>query len=148
LTTTNRNPLRFSGRPPLLPDRVRKIDAGGFAFIPNRFLRDGFFVSLSPMERSLYLLLVLAGDRQGVSFYHYDRLSSILELVIDDYIRARNALLDKDLIATDGTRIQVLSLPERPVLPPSRPLKSAEDLDQSDPATVRSLILDALHRDP
>ena len=113
---------RQSSRAPIQPNRVRRIDRQGFAFIPNRFLRDGFFVSLTRDELALYLLLVLAGNRDGVSFYHYDTLCSILELPAERYLDARNALIGKDLIAYDGTRFQVLSLPVRTVPRPSAPL--------------------------
>jgi hypothetical protein len=131
-------------RDPIVPSRVRRIDGQGFAFIPNRFLRDGFLVSLTRDELALYLLLVLAGDRNGMSFYHYDSLCSLLELPIERYLDARNALIAKDLIAYDGTRFQVLSLPLRPVLPASPPLRTAEDFEEHDPATIRRLLRDAL----
>ena len=39
-------------------DRVRKID-GGFSYIPQRFMTDGFLESLSQKELLLYLFLVL-----------------------------------------------------------------------------------------
>jgi hypothetical protein len=105
-------PAGFHRAPPR-PDRIRQIGRG-FAFVPNRFLHDGFFASLSHAERSLYLFLVLAGDRNGVSFYPYDRICSTLHLTPDDYVRTRDSLIDKDLIAFDGTRFQVLSLPAAP----------------------------------
>jgi hypothetical protein len=60
---------RSLSRAPIVPDRVRCIGGQGFSFISNRFLRDGFFVSLTRDELALYLLLVLVGDRQGVSYY-------------------------------------------------------------------------------
>jgi hypothetical protein len=101
-------------RTPLRPDRVRVID-GGFTFVPHRFLHDGFFAALTPREAELYFLLLLAGDRQGVSFYHYDRLCSLLQADLDTYLQARTGLLAKDLLAFDGARFQVLSLPERPI---------------------------------
>ncbi|MCC6647679.1 MAG: hypothetical protein IT374_19180 [Polyangiaceae bacterium] len=101
------------GRPPILPDRVRRID-GSFAFLPHRLLRDGFLTSLSPDERGLYLFLVLAADRTGISFYSYDKICALLEIDPDAYLHARNGLLAKDLIAFDGTRFQVLSLPAVP----------------------------------
>ena len=50
----------------LCPERVRKIE-GSFAFIEHRFLRDGFWVSLSHDELLLYVLLVMAADRAGLS---------------------------------------------------------------------------------
>lgn len=117
---------RVIGREPIRPERVRSIDREGFAFVPNRFLREGFFASLSADELRLYLLLVLAGDRRGLSFYHYDSICSLLEVTVDDYIGARNGLIDKDLIAYDGTRFQVLSLP--PVVKP----RSAHVVDPHD----------------
>jgi hypothetical protein len=96
------------------PHRVRRIE-GGFSFIPHRFLTDGFLASLSQREILLYLFLVLVSDRFGLSFYSYDAICSLLQLSLDQYIEARDGLLEKDLIAFDGTLFQVLELPERPV---------------------------------
>ena len=132
-------------RTPPRPDRIRRIH-GGFAFVPNRFLHEGFFASLDHPERSLYLFLVLAGDRDGVSFYAYDRICSVLEMTLDDYLLVRNSLIDKDLIAFDGTRFQVLALPPHPVVHAQPPLVSPDDRDDRDPATIRQLIRDSLDR--
>jgi hypothetical protein len=106
---------RTISRAPIVPERVRAIGCDGFAFVPNRFLRDGFFAELSSGERGLYFLLVLAGDRRGMSYYHYDTICSLLTMPLEDYVAARDALIAKDLIAFDGTRFQVLTLPARPV---------------------------------
>jgi hypothetical protein len=100
----------------LRPDRIRQIK-GGFSFIPHRFLSQGFLSALQQKEILLYLFLVLAADRNGLSFYSYDAICTLLGLDLDQYINARNALVDKDLIAFDGTIFQVLDLPENPVLP-------------------------------
>jgi hypothetical protein len=94
----------------LNPKRVRKIN-GGFSFIPHRFLTDGFLASLNPHELLLYFLLVLAGDRNGVSFYSYDRICTLLALNLDEYMATRDSLIKKDLVAFDGTLFQVLDLP-------------------------------------
>jgi hypothetical protein len=57
--------------------RIRRIQ-GGFSFIPHRFLTDGFLTSLSQTGVLLYLFLVLASDRYGLSFYTYaDRWENI-----------------------------------------------------------------------
>ena len=130
-------------RAPIVPDRVRRID-GGFAFVPNRFLHDGFFAQLTHVERSLYCFLVLAADRDGISFYAYDRICATLGVTLDDYLVARNALVDMDLVAFDGTRFQVLSLPPRPCLRPRPPLRTEDDLERDDPATICQIIRDAL----
>jgi hypothetical protein len=97
----------------LNPQRVRRID-GGFSFIPHRFLTDGFLASLNQEEVLLYLFLVLASDRHGLSFYAYDAICSLLQLTVDEYIEARDALIEKDLIAFNGTLFQVLDLPRAP----------------------------------
>jgi len=91
-------------------DRVRRID-GGFAFIPHRFLTGGFVSDLTPDQLLLYFFLVLAADRFGLSFYSYDKICSLLEMSLDQYVDARCALIKKNLIAFDGTVFQVLALP-------------------------------------
>ena len=127
-------------RAPILPQRLRSIGSHSFAFLPHRFLREGFFASLAPDQLRLYVLLVLAADRHGLSFYHYDSLCSLLEIPLETYIQARNALIDKDLIAFDGTRFQVLSLPDKPRFENPAPLITADDRNERDPATIRSII--------
>ena len=93
--------------------RVRRID-GGFSFIPHRFLTDGFVSALHPPEMLLYFFLVLASDRNGLSFYSYDAICTLLEMHLDQYIAARDAHIKKDLIVFDGTLFQVLQLPAVP----------------------------------
>jgi len=97
----------------LNPHRVRRID-GGFSFIPHRFLADGFLASLDQGELLLYLFLVLVSDRHGLSFYSYDSICSLLQMNLGQYIEARDGLMEKDLIAFDGTIFQVLDLPSKP----------------------------------
>ena len=122
----------------LCPERVRKI-TGSFAFIEHRFLRDGFLASLGRHEVLLYAFLVLAADRYGISFYGYDRICSVLGFTVEDYIEARNQLIEKDLLAFDGTQFQLLSLPEKPVLNQAALLKTADDMERSDPATLHQI---------
>ena len=97
----------------LVPERVRNIQ-GSFAFIEHRFLRDGFWINLNHHERLLYVLLVLAADRHGLSYYSYDKLCKLAGFSVEDYVAARNALINRNLFAFDGTLFQVLDLPERP----------------------------------
>ena len=101
------------------PERVRHIK-GGFSYIPHRFITDGFLTSLTQKEFLLYLFLVLVSDRYGISFYSYDAICSFLELSVDEYIKARDGLISKDLIAVDGTLFQVLDLPKRPKQCPAK----------------------------
>jgi len=116
------------------PNRLRRID-GGFSFIPHRFIADGFLTTLTQKELLLYLFLVMVSDRHGLSFYSYDAICSFLQFTLDKYLEARSRLIEKDLIAFDGTIFQVLDLPPKP-------LKVSET--KEDPATVRQLVMQSL----
>ena len=98
----------------LNPERIRHID-GGFSFIPHRFLLDGFLASLNQKELLLYLFLIIASDRNGLSYYSYDSICTLLQFTLDEHIASRDGLFEKDLIAFDGSLFQVLSLPAKPV---------------------------------
>ncbi len=110
----------------LVPQRARTIQ-GSFAAIEHRFLRDGFLQNLTHHEMVLYLFLSLAADRNGISIYSYDRICTILDLRVDDYIQARDALIERDLLAFDGHRFQLLSLPVKPVSGPKKLLPKLSD---------------------
>jgi len=124
---------------PLYPQRIRKITSS-FAFIEHRFLRDGFWSTLDQHQLLLYVFLIIVADRNGLSYYSYDKICTLLKVAVDDYIVARNALIEKDLIGFDGNLFQVLSLPDQPVDPTRAPLKSKKDMQTHDPATIHQLI--------
>ena len=108
----------------LIANRIRRID-GGFSFIPHRFLTNGFLKALSQQELLLYIFLVMAADRYGLSFYSDERICSCLHMTLEQYSAARDALIEKDLIAFDGTLFQVLDLPATPPKPSSlQPLEN------------------------
>ena len=67
----------------LRPDRVRKI-TGSFSFVEHRFLHGGFFESLDKGELQLYFFLILVGNRVGVSWYSYDRICTMLRVILDE----------------------------------------------------------------
>ena len=122
----------------LAADRIRQID-GGFSFIPHRFLTDGFLKTLSQQELLLYVFLILAADRYGLSFYSYDRICSLLHMTLEQYTAARDGLIEKDLIAFDGTLYQVLSLP---AIAAHRPMNTAgrQRTDCQTPAAIGPII--------
>ena len=123
----------------LRAERIRRIESG-FSFIPHRFLTDGFLSSLDQKELLFYFFLVLVSDRQGLSFYSYDAICSLLQLSVDDYIGARDALIEKDLIAFDGKIFQVLDLPAKPPTLTRREVRPHQ-------REVRRLIRQALQRE-
>jgi hypothetical protein len=124
---------------PLCPDRRRTI-TGSFAFLEHRFLRDGFWSSLSQHECLLYVFLVVVADRNGLSYYSYDKICTLLRFTLEDYLVARHGLIEKDLIAFDGHLFQVLSLPAIPVRGSTGALHTPEHMQHGDPATIRQII--------
>jgi hypothetical protein len=131
---------------PLGSERVRKIP-GSFAFLEPRFVRDGFWTSLTHHELLLYIFLVLVADRNGLSYYSFDTICALLQLSLDDDLLAHNALLKQDRIAFDGHLLQGLALPPRPGLQPPTPLHSAQHMAQAAPATMRQIIRTSLGAD-
>lgn len=126
------------------PNRRRSITSG-FAFIPHSFLLDGYLSSLSKDETVLYLFLVLASDKDGLSFYSYQKICSILRMDLDRYINARNALIQKDLIAFDGCLFQVLTLPNEQTINNQTNQKHLLE-KENDPATVQQMCRQSLNQ--
>ena len=98
---------------PIFPDRCRNIRQCTFGWVDHNFLHRGFLARLSQEELLLYYFLITVADRNGVSFYDYERICQLLKLELDDYLRAREGLCQGSLIAYHDGIFQVLSLPER-----------------------------------
>jgi hypothetical protein len=97
---------------PINHDRVRKI-SGSFSWIDHRLLSNGFLALMSRYEILLYFFLILVGDKNGISFYSYDKICNLLKIDLEDYIQARDLLIKRSLIAYDNSRFQVLELPTK-----------------------------------
>src|SRR5512146_800515 len=80
------------------PDRVRRIN-GSFAWIDHRLLRNGFQAVMTHQDQSLYLFLVLAADRHGISFYRKEKICDAAGLEWGAFEVARDRLIDLKLIA-------------------------------------------------
>jgi hypothetical protein len=94
----------------LVPQRLRRPPATGWSWLDRRFLREhGDYLSREAML--LYLFLAAVADRHGLSFYSDHTLACRLRLSQPDLERARQELLDRDLIAHQLPLVQVLSLP-------------------------------------
>ncbi len=129
----------------LKPSRIRKIQ-GTFSFLEHRFLRQGFFENLTQHELLLYLFLVLASDSRGISYYSYDRICSITGITLDEYICARDGLINTDLLAFDGFFFQVLALPIRAVIR-EQPLTPGETNRGRNPVHIFDLLRRFLPRE-
>lgn len=113
----------MKSKSPICPHRIRRI-SGSFSWLDHRLLHHGFLRIMQPEEMLLYFFLVLVGDKNGVSYYGYDSILKLLKLTLDQYIAARNRLVDLSLIAFEDGRYQVLELPETPTF--SAPTRSRE----------------------
>ena len=103
----------------LCPDRIRKIE-GSFSWIDHRFVTGGFLHDLSMIEILLYLFLVAVSDRNGLSFYHDDRIVSLLKIDLPALGKAKEGLVRRSLLAYEFPLYQILSLPPRPMALPSK----------------------------
>lgn len=108
----------MKSKSPIIPHRVRRI-TGSFSWLDHRLFHHGFLQQMQSNDMLLYFFLVLVGDKNGVSYYSYDRIYGLLKITVDELIAARDRLIDMSLIAFDNGRYQVLSLPtpalEKPV---------------------------------
>jgi len=96
--------------------RIRKIN-GSFSWIDHRLITGGFLKDLSSYEILLYFFLVAVCDRNGVSFYHDDRICRLLKIDLAGLGEAREGLIQRSLLAYKFPVYQVLALPQNPVTP-------------------------------
>jgi hypothetical protein len=94
----------------LIVDRVRRPPADGFSWVDRRFLRE-FAVRLSGDAVFLYFFLAAVSDKQGLSFYADSTIAVRLRISERIVMRAREELIDADLVAYHPPLTQVLSLP-------------------------------------
>lgn len=94
----------------LVPQRLRRPPATGWSWVDRRFLREhGDYLSREAVL--LYFFLAAVADRHGLSFFSDHALTSRLRLTQPVLEKARQELLDRDLIAHQLPLVQVLELP-------------------------------------
>jgi hypothetical protein len=95
----------------LVPDRVRRLPTNDWSWVDRRFLRE-FSSKLSGDAVFLYLFFNAVADKNGLSYYSDNALALRLRTTERVIIKAREDLLDFDLIAYRAPLAQVLSLPK------------------------------------
>ena len=103
------------------PDQVRRLE-GSFRWIDHRFITGGFLQDQSTIEILIYIFLLALSESNGISFYHDDRISSLLKISLCSLGEAREGLIMRSLISNDPPLYQVLSLHPCPVSPPKADL--------------------------
>jgi len=83
------------------PENIRNIK-GSFAWIDHRLLRNGFFKVMTHDDMALYLFLILAADKNGVSFYRKEKICDVVSLDFNQFEIARDRLVSMKLIAFEN----------------------------------------------
>ena len=94
----------------LVAERLRRPPATGWSWVDRGFLREhGDYLSREAIL--LYLFFAAVADRHGLSFYSDSTLTCRLRMPQPVLEKAREELLQRDLIAHQLPLVQVLSLP-------------------------------------
>lgn len=84
--------------PPPRPDLIRR-PTGRFGWLDDRLLREDWLSRLGPDGTSVLVLLALAADRHGASFYGRERMAEKLSMQRQDVDQALKRLLELRLVA-------------------------------------------------
>ena len=82
---------------PPRPELVRR-PAGRFGWLDAHLLGDGWLARLGPEATAVLVLLALAADRHGASFYARERMSALLSVTRAAVDRALDRLLELGLV--------------------------------------------------
>lgn len=93
----NRPRARRPVQPPC-PDQIRKPE-GRFGWLDDRLLQEGWLSRVGPEGTAVLVLLALAADRQGASFYGRERMTSVLGMSRVDVDFALSRLQELGLVA-------------------------------------------------
>ena len=83
------------------PQKIRKIE-NSFAWIDHRLVRNGYLQVMTHDDMVLYLFLVLASDRNGVSFYRKEKICDAVSLDFSQFEITKDRLINMKLIAFES----------------------------------------------
>jgi len=83
---------------PPVPDLVRQ-PTGRFGWLEDRLLHDDWLARLGPEGTSVMVLLALASDRHGASFFGRGRMAAKLGISRHDVDQALSRMLEWQLVA-------------------------------------------------
>ena len=85
----------------LQPQKIRKIERS-FAWIDHRLMRNGFVAVMTHRDLALYMFLILAADRNGISFYRKEKICESVSLDFSQFEIARDRLINMKLVAFEN----------------------------------------------
>ena len=131
----------MSRRPPPVPPwpELERRPTGAFGWLDAVLLHDGWLAEIGPHAAATLMLLALAADRRGVSFFSRDRMAIGLGMSRHEVDLALQSLLDAGLVAHRPWRVgggdgvwQLMPIPRR-----QEPERTPEMLSAAD--VLRSL---------
>jgi len=96
----------------LVRQRLRRPPETGWSWVDRRFVRE-YAEHLSREAMLLYFFLAAVADREGLSFYSDASIALLLRMRPEAVVRAREELVEQDLVAHEPPLTQVLSLRPR-----------------------------------
>jgi hypothetical protein len=115
-----------------------------FSWVDQRLVRERYIDQLSHEACALYLFLVTVADAQGLSYYAEASLCHRLSMTSTELHQARQALIQRGLVAYQHPLYQVLALDPAPSAAPSSASPVAADDDPVDLKAVFARIWEAL----
>lgn len=117
----------------LSPGRVRRLPKCDWSWVDRRFQRQ-FAAKLSGDAVFLYYTLVAVSDKNGLSYYSDNSLALMIRASWPALSKARQELIDFNLLAYQAPLVQVLSLPsdeqrQPRVSPAQASSKASEDIE-------------------
>ena len=117
----------------LRSDRVRRLPKCDWSWVDRRFLRQ-YASDLSGDAVFLYFTLVAVSDKNGLSYYSDNSLALMIRTSLQSLSKARQELINLDLIDYQAPLVQVLSLPleprHQPTIRPNDSPKSSTDANE------------------
>lgn len=102
----------------LRPERLRKVPPQ-FSWLDHRLIRQARLRDCDPPAWALHLFLASVSDERGLSYYSESSLLRELKLDTPTLLRARQQLVQADLLAYEKPLWQILGLDPAP--DPARP---------------------------
>ena len=132
-------------RPPPSPPRpeLYRRPAGRFGWLEDRLLQERWLADLGPNAPAVLVLLALAADRRGASYYSRARMASLLSMDLDQVDHSLKRLQALNLLAfrpwrptsRDGVW-QLLPLPVPN--PPKQPTQRSST--QNEPTSIANIL--------
>lgn len=128
---------------PISLARLRTIPTQ-FSWVDQRLVREHYIDHLSHEACALYLFLVTVADARGLSYYADPSLCQRLSMTSTVLHQARQALIQRGLVAYQRPLYQVLALDAAPSGPPPSASPGAVDDEPVDIKAVLARIWEVL----